>query len=157
MLKLTDVKATLGDIVSGLKMFDDEVRQVCRIPLQITAHDQEGEVLKALHLGRLHSAIYTSTGALAMAWFKQIVVQHVVSNCSLQVAFLNNDGRVELSACDLTRLKVKPLPDFELEITAVVKATLTPSQLMGLYRLQPYTELRASISENQDALSLVEA
>jgi hypothetical protein len=150
-------RGVLGEIKSKLRMIEDSVERVCEIPLDIQVEGAivVAEIMAALHVGELFDALYSTDGKVRLTYFGQQSVDFPVKNIKAVIGLSSSSkDEVTIAAADLSKIRWTVVDGFGLHITAKVCAKLSPDQWVKLFRLQPYTGLSVSLTDNQSALSL---
>jgi hypothetical protein len=148
-------RGVLGEIKSKLRMVEESVERGCEIPLDIKVEGAiaVAAIMSALHVGELFDALYSSDGKVQLTYFGQQQVDFPVKNIKAVIGSSSKDT-VTIAAADLSKIRWTVGDGYSLHITCKVCSTLTPEQWVGLFRLQPYTGLNVSLTDNQSALSL---
>jgi hypothetical protein len=150
-------RGVLGEIKSKLRMVEESVERVCEIPLDIKVEGAiaVAAIMAALHVGELFDALYSTDGKVRLTYFGQQSVDFPVKNIKAVIGLgSSSKDEVTVAAADLSKIRWTVVDGFGLHITCKVCSTLSPDQWVKLFRLQPYTGLSVSLTDNQSALSL---
>lgn len=157
MLNITNAQAIIRDIHPRLKVEDDQVTQACDLAITVTAQGQAEQVLNALHVGPLFGAMFGTDGRPQLEW-ADCRVKHRVSNCTVRLERPGLPASVmEISGCDLAKIRLSPRPGFSLDVLLTVDTLITSTALAKLLDLRMAANLTVSLRENQNDLSLVAA